>query len=183
MPTIRRLGVAALVLGLKGLAPAATWSNITEYPAVPLNKIARITTTGVITEYGVPSAARFGQPAAITAGLDGALWFTAYYLSDIGRAPVCGLGLSASFANGTLTMSFNLGIDTAADWFASLHTSTGGVEQLWLAPIPAVVPPDSFTRMLGPGFPNVGELTVISGLETAPGQGLCYETATANTAQ
>jgi hypothetical protein len=93
------------------------------------------------------------------------------------------LGLSASFANGTLTMNFNLGIDTPAIWFGNLSTSTGGGRQLWSKPIPAVVPPDSFTLTFAQYFPDPGTMTVGSGLETAPGEGLCWETVSVNTAQ
>ncbi|MGQ0682300.1 Vgb family protein [Bradyrhizobium sp.] len=47
------------------------------------NKIGRITTTGVITEFAIPSDG--SGPHSITAGPDGALWFTEYYGSRIGR--------------------------------------------------------------------------------------------------
>ena len=142
-------------------------------------KIGRITTAGLITEFPVP--AKFGQLNMITAGPDGALWFTAIIGFDIARAPACGLGLSASFANGTLTMNFSLGTATAATWYANLKTGAGGEKQLWSRAIPAVVPPASFTRTLG--FPDLGEVEIVSGLEIAPGEGLCYETVEVNTGQ
>lgn len=123
--------------------------------------------------YPVPTVD--SAPIRITAGPDGALRFTEG--RRIGRAPACGLGLSASFANGTLTLNFNMGINTPAVWFASLRNSTGGEKQLWLKSIPAVAPPESFTVTLGPGFPNSGDVTIVSGLETASGEGICYETA------
>lgn len=47
------------------------------------NKIGRITTQGVVTEFPIPSD-RSG-PHSITAGPDGALWFTEYYGNRIGR--------------------------------------------------------------------------------------------------
>jgi virginiamycin B lyase len=47
------------------------------------NKIGRITTTGLITEFTVPSDG--SGPHSITAGSDGALWFTEYYGSRVGR--------------------------------------------------------------------------------------------------
>lgn len=47
------------------------------------NKIGRITTTGLITEFAVPSDG--SGPHSITTGPDGALWFTEYYGSRIGR--------------------------------------------------------------------------------------------------
>ncbi|WP_210200102.1 hypothetical protein [Bradyrhizobium sp. ARR65] len=47
------------------------------------NKIGRITTTGSITEFAVPSDG--SGPHSITTGPDGALWFTEYYRSRVGR--------------------------------------------------------------------------------------------------
>lgn len=47
------------------------------------NVIGRITTSGVITEYAVPSAN--AGPAGIAAGPDGAIWFTEACTSAIGR--------------------------------------------------------------------------------------------------
>jgi virginiamycin B lyase len=47
------------------------------------NKIGRITTTGLVTEFTVPSDG--SGPHSITIGPDGALWFTEYYGSRIGR--------------------------------------------------------------------------------------------------
>jgi len=140
--------------------------------------IGRITTSGVITEYTVLTAVSY--PIGITAGPDGALWFTEYYGNNIGRAPACGLGFSASFTNGTLTMNFDLGISTPATWYANV-TSAAGTKQLWSKPIPAVIPPTPLTLMFGPDFPDEGNVTIVSGLQTAPNEGLCYETAAVNT--
>ena len=47
------------------------------------NKIGRITTTGVVTEFSIPSDGSGSH--SITTGPDGALWFTEYYGSRIGR--------------------------------------------------------------------------------------------------
>jgi hypothetical protein len=75
-------------------------------------KLARITTTGVITEYVIPT--KDSMPQGITAGPDGALWFANYSINGIGRAPACGLGLGASFADQTITLNFDFGIITPA---------------------------------------------------------------------
>ena len=144
------------------------------------NNLGRITTSGVITEYSVPTAYR--DLTWITAGPDGALWFPIGQANSIARAPACGLGLRASFANDTLTMNFNLGTSVPATWYANLHTGAGGGKQLWSKAISAVVHPSSFTIAFGPGFPNLGEVEIVSGLETSPGEGLCYETVNVNTA-
>jgi virginiamycin B lyase len=47
------------------------------------NKIGRITTTGLVTEFTIPSDG--SGPHSITSGPDGALWFTEYYGSRVGR--------------------------------------------------------------------------------------------------
>jgi virginiamycin B lyase len=47
------------------------------------NKIGRITTTGSVTEFAVPTDG--SGPHSITTGRDGALWFTEYYGSRVGR--------------------------------------------------------------------------------------------------
>jgi len=47
------------------------------------NKIGRITTTGLVTEFEIPSDG--SGPHSIAAGPDGALWFTEYYGSRVGR--------------------------------------------------------------------------------------------------
>jgi len=52
------------------------------------NNIARITTAGVVTEYPIPAASC--SPTGITAGPDGALWFTEYNGNHIGRITTAG---------------------------------------------------------------------------------------------
>jgi virginiamycin B lyase len=47
------------------------------------NKIGRITTAGLVTEFAVPTDG--SGPHSITTGPDGALWFTEYYGSRVGR--------------------------------------------------------------------------------------------------
>lgn len=64
------------------------------------------------------------------------MWFTEYDTRKVGRAPACGLGLKASFANGTLTTSFDLGIDTPATWSLAVP---GAISRS--TAIPAVAPP------------------------------------------
>ena len=52
------------------------------------NKIGRITTAGVITEYTVPTAG--SQPNDITPGPDNALWFSEAVGNKIGRIDTSG---------------------------------------------------------------------------------------------
>lgn len=76
--------------------------------------IARVTTLGVVTEYGVE-----GAPAEITAGPDGALWFTEPGGSGaIGRITTG--GAPARYTAGLTASSAPLGIAAGADgalWF------------------------------------------------------------------
>ena len=52
------------------------------------NKIGRITPTGTITEFPIPTAS--SQPVGIAAGPDGNLWFTEYNGDQIGRITPAG---------------------------------------------------------------------------------------------
>ena len=140
------------------------------------NKIGRITTAGVITEYPIG----VGSPWGITALPEGDLWFVAD--NNIGRAPACGLGFSASFANTTLTMNFNLGTAAPATFDIVLRDSTGPFGEPVSKAIPAVVPPKAFTIDWS-NFPNKGDVTVVPQLIAGSGQGLCAEWTTVNTAQ
>jgi virginiamycin B lyase len=147
-----------------------------------ITNIGRITTSGVITEYPTPNM--FGN-FPITAGSDGALWFAAsgYVSTMIGRAPACGLGFSANFANGTLTMNFNMGIDTPATFNILLKNAAGDpVGEPFSKAISPVVPPRAFTMNWNP-FPNQGSVIVQPTLTAGPGQALCSEWTAVNTAQ
>jgi streptogramin lyase len=142
--------------------------------------IGRITTSGVITTYALsfPSS----TPHGITAGPDGALWFVDWFNSLIDRAPACGLGFGASFAGGALTMNFNLGINTPAIFDIVLLNSKGPFAKPFSRSIQPRVPPKAFTMIWAP-FPNLGTIAVRPALGSAPGQGLCAEWTTVNTAQ
>jgi hypothetical protein len=107
---------------------------------------------------------------------------TEYNGNNIGRVPACALGFSASFANSTLSMNFNLGIDTPATFNIVLRDSTGPFAKPFSKAIPAVVPPQAFT-MNWPNFPNRGHITVRPTLTAGPGQPVCAEWTTVDTAQ
>jgi len=80
-------------------------------------KIGRITTSGVITEYSIPTANSY--PYGITTGSDGALWFTEVSAQKIGRITTDGL-VTEFPVSGTPTSSFLRDIATGADgalWF------------------------------------------------------------------
>jgi streptogramin lyase len=145
--------------------------------------IARITTAGLITQFPVPANVYGTWWMAV--GSDGALWLTAFYNTVIARAPVCALGFSAGFAEGTLTMNFDLGIDTPATFSIHLRNANGPIGDPFSENIPAVAPPHAFT-MSWSSFPDLGEVTVQPTLAAQPGGqsglGLCSEWTTVNTA-
>ena len=143
-----------------------------------VGEVSRVTTTGVFTEYPVPGENLF--PQEITAGPDGDLWFTES--GNIGRVPACGLGFSASFAGNTLSMNFDLGVDVPAIFSILLKGAGSPIETPFSKSIPATVPPRVFTMTWSP-FPDLGRVTVVPQLSAAPGQPLCAEWATVNTAQ
>lgn len=177
-----------------------TSGSITEYPLQPANSdpggitagpdgalwfvvdggIGRITTDGVITEYPNPNP-NSGDGFGITNGSDGHLWFTNNNFNPIGRAPVCGLGFSASFSTSTLTMNFNLGIDTPATFDIRLHSSAG-VSQPFSKQVPAVTPTQAFT-LTWTGITDLGSVTVQPQLASTAGPVICSEWTTVNTAQ
>jgi streptogramin lyase len=84
-------------------------------PAGVYNHIGRITPNGIITEFPVPTV--FSEPAEITVGTDGNLWFTESVGNRIGRITLAG-GV-AEFPVPT-TNSFPFGIAAGPDgdlWF------------------------------------------------------------------
>jgi len=56
------------------------------------NKIARLTTAGVLTEYAVPTAGSY--PVGIITGPDGAIWFAEEYGNNLGRLDMATLKIT-----------------------------------------------------------------------------------------
>jgi len=106
-----RFAVLILLLGV-GLSGAARGQVVTEFPVssfaepygiaagpdgnlwfteyeVNHNNIGRITTTGVVTEFAIPTAG--SGPTDVAAGPDGNLWFTELQGNKIGRITVAGV--------------------------------------------------------------------------------------------
>jgi len=71
-------GVAAGLRGITAGPDGNLW-----FAAQDSNRIGRITTAGVVTQFTVPTAG--SQPLAITSGSDGNLWFTEESGNKIGR--------------------------------------------------------------------------------------------------
>jgi photosystem II stability/assembly factor-like uncharacterized protein/streptogramin lyase len=61
----------------------------TEYVSYQIGQIGRITPSGTVTEFAIPS--RYSRPLGITAGPDGNLWFTESGTSQIGRITPAGV--------------------------------------------------------------------------------------------
>ncbi len=86
----------AHAVGIKAAPDGALWfSEILSAPpeanGIPLvNKIGRITTTGVVTEYDLPSPGYRGI-WSFAVGSDRALWFTEYYTGGVGRIGMDGV--------------------------------------------------------------------------------------------
>ena len=58
------------------------------YLAAKGNKVGRMTTTGAVTEFPIPTS--FAEPTGITTGPDGNLWFTEHKTNKIGRITTSG---------------------------------------------------------------------------------------------
>ncbi len=154
----------------------ALWFTVTCNPCAT-DWIGRLTTEGVFTEY---PTSRQGTLGGIAKGPGGSMWTTGtgYDLEiqrGLWRTPACGSGMKTSYANGTLTVSFDLSTATAAMWTVSIGGTTEIQTQL-----PRVAPPRAFTLH----FDNVasqGEVRVQSELANASGDVLCAEWETVNT--
>ena len=78
-------------------------------------------------------------------------------------------------------MNFNLGIDTPATFNILLEGSTG-TEEPFSKAIQAVAPPQAFS-IIWSHVPDLGMVTVRPILAASPGQAICSEWTTVNTAQ
>lgn len=104
------------------------------------NKIGRITTAGVLTEFAVPST-----PFGITAGPDGAIWFTEPTAAKIGRITVAGAVTEYPLAANSGPNQITAGPDGAL-WFtdgprnAIGRITTAGVVSEFTIPTPDAQP-------------------------------------------
>ena len=78
------------------------------------DRIGRITTSGVVTEFPVTAGS---QPDAITAGPDGALWYTESGASKIGRITTAGVVTDFAVAPGAVLLAIASGTDGNI-WFS-----------------------------------------------------------------
>jgi virginiamycin B lyase len=87
------------------------------------NRIARLTLSGQITEYLVPT--HDSHPLGITAGPDGALWFVEKAAAKIGRITTSGEITEFPLTPGTLPQRITVGPDGAL-WFSELRANKIG---------------------------------------------------------
>jgi len=95
------------------------------------DKIGRITTMGVVTEYAVPTLG--SDPYDISSGPDGALWFTEHYGYKIGRITTS--GVLTEFSMPTMD-AWPYGITAGPDgamWFTEIADTVSKVARITTA--------------------------------------------------
>ena len=113
------------------------------------NKIGRITTAGVITEFVIPSAN--SSPIGIATGPDGALWFTEQQCNKIGRITTAGIVTEFTIPTSTSIPRYRGGPDSAL-WFTEAAAIKSAA---WLPAHPlsvSAVPPTGDTVTGGGTF-------------------------------
>ena len=120
-------------------------------------RIGRITTSGTVTFFPVPSG---GEPIEITAGPDGNLWFTELSSSNVGR--ITPTGTVTEFPTTLASIFFNAGITAGPDgnvWFTSAEGNQIG--RVTVASSGTTITPAS-------ALPHITDPVVIDG-HTQPG--------------
>ena len=112
------------------------------------NKVAKITTAGVITEYTIPTAGT--QPFSIVAGSDGNLWFTENGGGSVGRITPAGVITEFPMPGAHTTLIITSGPD--GNLWAS--TGAGTVARITTAGVVTEFPLD--TPHSGPNFITTG---------------------------
>ncbi len=103
---------------------------VTEY-GTGVSKIAKITTTGTITEYTLPNEA---HPGGITKGPDGNLWFAEEGTSKIGKITTAGAITEYGLPSGSVPREIAVGPEGNL-WFTEYGTSKlGEIPSSWKSP-------------------------------------------------
>jgi len=121
-----------------------------------VNKIGRMTPSGMATEYSLPTPN--AQPQAITAGLDGNLWFVEYAVSKIGKITTAGTVTEYAMPHandyptgiawgpdGNLWITEVNGADTPVGGVIQKMTPSGGFTQYQVTVDPAVTSTNAIT--------------------------------------
>ena len=164
-----------------GLIPApdgALW--FTEYQS-SVSQIGRITTTGQITEY--PNGTANSEPWEIGIGPGGtAVWWANWATDQMATAPICALGLTATYtaSTSTLNLGFQIGTAEAYTWRTWVKVNGVPVTNLWEKPFPAQMPLAASTVQVP--YPSTGGIiTVVSGMFNSAGAGVCEENTSVST--
>ena len=134
------------------------------------NRVGRITTAGVITEFPVPTPN--SAPRTIVTGPDGALWFTEAGADQIGRITMAGVITEFGVGAGTLPLGLTSGPDGAL-WFTEFNVNrigrmtTDGIVSSFpgstsfasAQPVDIVRGPDGALWVAEFGAPRVGRIT------------------------
>jgi virginiamycin B lyase len=164
--------------GLTAAPDGALW--FTEWEA-SVSQIGRITTDGVISEF--PDGVANSEPWDIAVGPGGtAVWWADWQSDQMATAPICALGLTASYTASTSTLNLNFSVGNAAPYTWKTWVKVNGVAQqyLWKTPIPIQMPLVQSTHQVP--YPSTGGfITVVSGLYNSSDVGICEENATVST--
>lgn len=164
--------------GLVAAPDGALW--FTEWEGT-VSQIGRITTDGIISEF--PDGIAQSEPWEIAVGPGGtAVWWADWESDQMATAPICALGLTASYTASTSTLNLNFSVGNAAPYTWKTWTKVGGVAQayLWQTPIPVQLPLVQSTYNVP--YPSTGGIiTVVSALFNSSGVGVCEENASVST--
>ncbi len=164
--------------GIIAAPDGALW--FTEWQA-SVSQIGRITTDGIISEF--PDGVAGSEPWEIGVGPGGtAVWWADWKTDQMATAPICALGLTASYTVSTSTLNLGFSVGNAVPYTWKTWTKVNGVSQayLWKTPIPAQMPLVKSTHNVP--YPSTGGIiTVVSGLFDSNGVGICEENASVST--
>lgn len=134
-----------------------------------LNAVDRITTSGVITEFPMPTPLLFSGPTWITLGPDGNLWFTEEGKQKVGRITPAGVVTEFDVGMNVYPQNITTGPDGNL-WFVGYggaigRITTAGVLTLFGVPTPGAYPfgitvgPDRALWFTMPGVDKIGRIT------------------------
>jgi streptogramin lyase len=110
--------------GVRYIIPSPDGSQNLWFTEQLANKVAKITTTGTVTEYTLVVAGNTPQPNGIAAGPDGALWIAETGSNQIVRVDLTGT-MTAHYSTGVQPFSVTKGSDNNI-WYTTFGSNTVG---------------------------------------------------------